>query len=280
MTPVPLTIGAVAYDPKVVTIWEGFCSWLGRRGLPADYVLYSNYERQVDALLAGQVHTAWNSPLAWVETERKAARAGREAYGFAMRDTDQDLTSLVVAREDGPIRRLADLDGKRVAVGAYDSPQASLIPLELLRAAGVRPEVVVFDVLPGKHGDHVGGERDAVRALVAGTVDAACLIDGNLTVFTREGTLPTGLARVVGRSLPYDHCLFTAIRGVRDADVNTFAELLLAMSWDDPEVRPLLELEGLRQWRPPRTTRFDQLASAVDQLDFPGAAQVRAFVDR
>ena len=44
-----LLLGAVAYDPKVVTIWDGFRAWLrGPGGLDFDYVLYSNYERQVD----------------------------------------------------------------------------------------------------------------------------------------------------------------------------------------------------------------------------------------
>ena len=36
-----------------------------------------------------------------------------------------------------------------------------------------------FDVLGGKHGDHIGGERDAASALLAGEVDAGCMIDGN-----------------------------------------------------------------------------------------------------
>ena len=274
-----LTIGAVAYDPKVVTIWEGFCAWLGRRGLPADYVLYSNYERQVQGHLRGEVDVAWNSPLAWLETERKAKGAGRSAFGFVMRDTDQDLTSVILVRDDGPIRTAADLVGRKVSIGAYDSPQASLIPLGLLQRAGVEPAVVPFDVMPGKHGDHVGGERDAVKALVAGQVDAACLIDVNQSAFGREGTLPTGFARVLLRSDKYDHCLFTGLRGQRDADVARLTELLLSMRWDDAEVRPLLELEGLREWRPGRTSGFGQLAHAVDVLSFEGAERVRAFVN-
>ena len=46
-----LILGAVAYDPKVVTIWDGFREWFRSRGLDFDYVLYSNYERQVDDLV-------------------------------------------------------------------------------------------------------------------------------------------------------------------------------------------------------------------------------------
>jgi len=34
-----LLLGAVAYDPKVVTIWEGFKAYFARQGLGMDYVL-------------------------------------------------------------------------------------------------------------------------------------------------------------------------------------------------------------------------------------------------
>ncbi len=67
-----LVLGAVAYAPKVVTIWEGFKAYFIRQGLPFDYVLYSNYEAQVEALMDGQCDIAWNSPLAWVRAERLA----------------------------------------------------------------------------------------------------------------------------------------------------------------------------------------------------------------
>ena len=43
------------------------------------------------------------------------------------------------------------------------------------------------------------------------------------------------------------------------------------MSFDDPAVRPLLELEGLREWRPGRTTGYDLLEAAVDRLGFYGS---------
>ena len=38
-------------------------------------------------------------------------------------------------------------------------------------------------MLVGKHGDHIGGERDAVRALLRGAADAACMIDANHLIF-------------------------------------------------------------------------------------------------
>jgi phosphonate transport system substrate-binding protein len=263
-----LVLGAVAYDAKVVPIWEGFRAYFRARGLPFDFVLYSNYERQVDAHLRGELDVAWNSPLAWIQAARGVAAIGRRAAAIAMRDTDRDLTSVVLVRADAPIAGPAALAGKRIGVGAADSPQATLIPLVALAEAGVEGHVVRHDVLLGKHGDHVGGERDAVRALVAGEVDAACVIDGNRLAFAREGLFPAGALRVVLQTAAYDHCNFTVLDGAPPA-IARFTELLFAMSYDDPEVRPLLDLEGLKAWLPGRTSGYALLERAVDRFGMP-----------
>ena len=55
-----LVLGAVAYDPKVVTIWDGFQMYFRGARSSFDYVLYTNYERQVKAHFAGHIHVAWN----------------------------------------------------------------------------------------------------------------------------------------------------------------------------------------------------------------------------
>lgn len=36
----------------------------------------------------------------------------------------------------------------------------------------------------------------------------------------------------------------------------------------DPEVRPLLDLEGLKEWKPGRTSGYAALEAAVDSLGF------------
>lgn len=271
-----LLLGAVAYDPKVVTIWEGFKAYFSRHDFNFDYILYSNYERQVESHLAGHFHVAWNSPLAWVRTRRLADARGLKVEAVAMRDTDRDLTSVVVVRNDSGIASIADLRGKRVAVGALDSPQATLIPLSHLRAQGLVPgedfEVVYKDLLGGKHGDHIGGEREAARALLAGGCEAACMIDGNHLLFISEGTLPIGATRVLSQTEPYDHCNFTVSSAAPSELVSRFRELLLGMSYDDPEVRPLLDLEGLKVWRDGRLEGYEALERAVDEARFYDSA--------
>ena len=272
MSQSPLLLGAVAYDPKVVTIWDGFQAYFEQHGLPFDYILYTNYERQVEALAAGQIHVAWHSPLAWLQSERIAQKTGQRAQAICMRDSDRDLISVIVTREGGPVRTVDDLRGRRVAVGAQDSPQATLIPLHHLAQHGLEPgrdfEVVHFDRLVGKHGDHIGGERDAARALLRGECDAACLIDGNLLLFAQEGTLPAGSVRTLATTAPYDHCNFTVLEGSMTREVERFRELLLAMSYEDPQVRRLLDLEGLKRWLPGRTDGYRLLSDAVDRTGY------------
>src|SRR5690606_28811628 len=222
-----LLMGAVAYDPKVVTIWSGFRDWLVRNGLPFDFLLYSNYERQAEDLVAGRIHAAWNSPLAWVRARRLAAASGGSVYPLVMRDTDRDLRSVVVVRADSPVTAVADLKGRVVGAGAVDSPQATLLPLHHLREQDVEFEVRRFEVGVGLHGDHRGGERDAAPALLPGEVGAA----------------PADL-------------------------IGEFGRLLTGMSYADPEVRPLLDLEGLRSWTPGRTIGYEALEAAVDAGGF------------
>lgn len=267
-----LLLGAVAYDPKVVTIWDGFQSYFDRRGLGFDYVLFTNYERQVEALVAGRIQVAWNSPLAWLQSERIAGELGQSAEAICMRDTDRDLVSVIVTRESGPVRSVSDLRGRRVAVGAQDSPQATLIPLYHIAQQGLEPnrdfEVLPFDRLLGKHGDHIGGERDAARALLRGDCDAACLMDGNLLLFAQEGTLPAGSVRTLATTLRYDHCNFTVLESGKSPSLDLFRQLLLGMSYEDPDVRRLLDLEGLKRWLPGRTEGYALLSKAVGHLGY------------
>jgi len=263
-------LGAVAYDQKVVAIWDGFQQYFRTRGLPFDYVLFSNYERQVEAHLRGYVHVAWNSPLAWLQTERIAGRLGRRAQAICMRDSDRDLRSVILVRSDGGIDTIAGLRGKIVAVGARDSPQATLIPLNHLADHGLMPDrdfqLRAFDTLVGKHGDHIGGERDAVRALLRGETDAACILDANHLAFAREGSLSPASTRILAQTGTYDHCNFTVLDGVQSEQVAHFCELLFEMSYADAEVRPLLDLEGLKAWVPGRVIGYTQLSAAVDRF--------------
>src|SRR3954469_19439006 len=105
----PILLGAVAYDPKVVTIWEGIRDYFRDAGAPLDFALFSNYERQVEELLAGHIDIAWNTPLAHVRVKQ---RTDGRSHSLAMRDSDRDFRAKVIMRRDRGITSLKDLEGR------------------------------------------------------------------------------------------------------------------------------------------------------------------------
>src|SRR5262245_51419746 len=109
-----LLVGAVAYHPRIVTIWERFRDYFTEAGLPNDYVLYSNYERLVDALIEGDVDIAWNTNTAYVAAEH---RVGGSSQVLGMRDVDRDFRTVIVTRRGETFESAPDLAGSRLALG-------------------------------------------------------------------------------------------------------------------------------------------------------------------
>src|SRR5579884_2891676 len=131
-----LTVGAVAYDPKVVTIWEGLRAYFRDEAkLPLEVVLFLSYEAQVDALRAGRIDVAWNTNLAFVQCERWSEGRTRP---IAMRDTDLVWETKIGALAGGPVQKLADLRGRRLALGSRDSGHAAILPVHFLEGHGLR----------------------------------------------------------------------------------------------------------------------------------------------
>ena len=197
-----------------------------------------------------------------------------------MRDSDRDLTTKIIVRSNSRFSSLADLKGKTIAVGASDSPQATLIPLNLVAESGLDPfrecKVLYHNVMVGKHGDHLGGERDAARALASGAADAACVLDANYGMFVNEGTLDPGTTRTLATTPPFDHCNFTARANLSAQRWKPFADALLGMSFQHPEVRVFMEMEGLKRWLPARTAGYAQLEKAVERFNFYGGTATSA----
>ena len=181
-----LLLGAVAYDPKVVTIWEGFKAWFNKRDLAFDYILYSNYERQVEAHLAGQFHIAWNSPLAWVRAARMARVAGRRAEAVAMRDTDQNLTSVIVIRSDSPIKSVAEFKGRKIGMSPPGSATHAIAMAILEHNFGLKS---------GSYSVAPGNESRLAQFLIQKEIDAASI--RSVTIAQMQETKLRRLASVV-----------------------------------------------------------------------------------
>lgn len=266
---IPVIVGAVLYEPKVSVIWDIIRDFFESKGCPMDVVFYTNYELQVKALLNGHIEIAWNSPLAWVDAQRQS---GNKCRAIAMRDTDRDRVSHLIVAADGGVDSIADLKGKTVAVGAKDSPQATLIPVGLIQRTGLTPgedfTVKRFDVLVGKHGDHIGGELDAFKCLQSGAAQACAMLDLNWERWSHDGTIDPARFKVLATTDRFDHCVFTVRDDFAKDREEKWLKVLFTMSYDNPAHREMMDMEGLKKWEPGRTTGFGPLSEAVQQQHF------------
>jgi len=264
MSEEPLLLGAVAYDPKVVSVWEGIRDVLREQGVWLDFALYSNYERLVEELLRGHIDIAWSTPLAHVRIQR---RTQNRSLSLGMRDSDRDFHAKIVVRKDAGIRSLTDLEGKTLAVGSRDSTQARILPLFFLEQAGVdvsKLDLLAFDSDVGKHGDTGRSEIDVLRALHDGRAQAGTVGDYVWLLESAAGRVDTTKLEVLWTTPGFDHCMFDALPTLDAARIARFQKGLLAMRWDDPRHRRVLELEGLKQWLPPREQGYATLKAALD----------------
>ena len=260
-----ILLGAVAYDPKVVSIWEGIREYFRAQGVAMDFALFSNYERQVESLLRGFIDIAWNTPLAHVRVQKRTEGRSRS---LGMRDSDRDFHAKIIVRKDAKITSVAELAGHTMAVGSRDSTQARILPMQFLRTQGVdlsRVKLLPFDTDLGKHGDTGSSELDVLAALRDGRAQAGAV--GDLIWVTEQSAarIDPNQIEVLWTTPGFDHCMFDALPTLDEGKVARFQKALFAMSWDVPAHRRILELEGLKQWMPARDEGYTSLRAALDE---------------
>ncbi|MBK8460420.1 MAG: PhnD/SsuA/transferrin family substrate-binding protein [Micropruina sp.] len=261
-----LVVGAVAYTANVVPIWEGIRDYFRGSAVEMDFVLFSNYERQVDALLAGHVDVAWNTNLAYLRTVGLTAGGCR---ALAMRDTDLAFRTVFVARRGSGLQGLESVRGARVALGSKDSGQARILPIKFLADAGITLDAVtpvIFDSDVGKHGDTGRSELDALQAVLSDDADVAALGITTWQQLKQAGELGV---EEVWTSPAYCHCNFTALSSLDEARAEAWTSHLLAMDWDVPQERRILEMEGLRRWVRPELAGYRSLQEAMREQAIP-----------
>jgi phosphonate transport system substrate-binding protein len=263
-----ILLGAVAYDAKVVPIWEGIRAHFVQQSVPMDFCLFSNYERQVESLLAGHIDIAWNTPLAHVRVKK---RTEGKSISLGMRDSDRDFKARVIVRKDAGIKKLADLAGKKLAVGSRDSTQARILPLHFIQQQGVdlsKVKLLPFDTDVGKHGDTGTSEIDVLKAMHEGRAQAGTVGDLVWVNEQAAGKVDTNLIDTLYVTPGFDHCMFDAMPKADKKKLEAFKKGLFAMKWENPEHRRILELEGLKQWMPPREEGYESLKAALTEQKY------------
>ena len=242
---------AARVEGGALGVADGLLMLIREAGPPVDYVLFSNYVRQVQALLDRHIDVAWNTNLAWVKAHRKTNGTCR---ALVLRDVDVGFTTVFVARADSGVKTPADVRGKRLALGSADSAQAAILPVHFLHRAGVEADrdctVLRFDLDVGKHGDTGTSELEVLKALRDGKADVGAVGDATWARLLAEGRVDPAQVRAVWTSPGYCHCNFTVLADFPEAAGRAWTDSLVKMRYDDPRWRGLMDMEGLKRWVP------------------------------
>lgn len=258
-----IVVGAVAYAPQIVPIWdiirEYARAYFGDIAL--DYVLFSNYERQVQWLMEGKIDIAWNTNVAFVRSQF-ATNNGVEA--ILMRDTDVGFKSVFVAQK-GKIKQVQDLVGKSFGLGSLDSAQAAIMPLYYLKKLSIpykelalgdtsleaqskAVRIYRFNSDVGKHGDTGRSEFDVLDRIRDGALDAGAIGSSTWVRIMQEGSYPH--IESFYASPEYCHCNFTTLRTFDSGLKKAFVEMMCSQNEakDNAQITQMMSMEGLNKW--------------------------------
>jgi phosphonate transport system substrate-binding protein len=161
-------------------------------------------------------------------------------------DATLSYHAIIVTRANAGIASIADLNGKKVAVGMTDSIGARRMQLagllrEDINPAGFFGAVLEFD-----------SAEAATRALIDGSADAAFAWSslsgseqagysrGTLTNLVADGDLAMGDLAIIWRSSPIAHGPFAVLSTLPEADRNRIEAYLLALNIRKPVAYDML----------------------------------------
>lgn len=256
-----VTIGAVGRGDRS-QVFENLIAVLAKKGYPAKYVLYSNYDALVDALDNGEIDIAWNSPMAHAQFH---VRNQCQSQTLAMREGDIGLRVTLITSAESGIQDLNDLKGKRVIIGRQKYHEG------MLSAHFLKKQIAEFDrveivQLPekGADGKRTDTTTHIMHALADGRGDAAVV---PLRFWKRSVQWRRKNPQVVAiwESPSFNHCVFTAAKDFEPALGRQFTELMTTLDPDDPLVAELNRLEGTRKWLPGDAQGFESLVEAIQE---------------
>ena len=253
-------IGAVAYSPAAVTIFQGLTRYLNKQGLPSEYVLYSNYDALVAALDRGEIEIAWNTPLAHAQYHVKNQCSSQT---LVMRDVDMGVRSVLVARAGSGIKSPADLAGKQLVLGSSQAAEATVLPLHYLKKEGVdfgKVKIVSLDAEVDGQGNPCASPQHVLKALKEGRGDAGII---TTDLWNRIKDSSPGSLVSVWTSPPFSHCVFTASSKFDKERAAKFTKLMQQMDPGEDETQDVMRLEGTKKWLPGSDEGFKDLVEAL-----------------
>ncbi len=161
-----------------------------------ELVLRRSYEDTVADIGNGTIDFAFLGPLTYLEAHKK--------YGALciLRPGGAYYKSVIIARNDGPVRGMPDIKGRSFAFGAAESAAGDMVPHYLLAESGIHSE----DLRSYANFDY---DESVAKAVLSGEYDAGAVRDTSARKFNRlglkiiaeSGPIPAGPI-VIGPKVP------------------------------------------------------------------------------
>ncbi|HNU67494.1 MAG TPA: phosphate/phosphite/phosphonate ABC transporter substrate-binding protein [Methylotenera sp.] len=135
----------------------------GHTGLKFDIKVGQSYNAVVEAMCTGAADIAWFGPASYLQARNRGCA---ELMALAVKGGESVYYSGIFARKDAKINTIADLKGKRIALGDVNSTSSFNVPVAMMLANGVNPAQDASAI------NMAGSHANVLKALSEGLVDA------------------------------------------------------------------------------------------------------------
>lgn len=257
--PEPLILAVHPYLPpqEITARFKPLADYLARQlDRPVSVRVGRDYEEHIAAIGKNRVDIAFMGPAQYVLL---VDRHGPKPL-LARMEVDRQplLHGTIVVRQDSPLRRVADLKGKRFAYTDPDSTMGRLVPQYVLLKAGV-PERAL-----GRY-QFLGAHKNVALAVLTGDFEAGAVKE---EVFQEYA--PRGL-RALAKLPPVADHLFVVRADFPPKDIEALRQALWRLK-DTPQGRTLMEgvHKGMTALVPAADKDYDTLRTILRAVSTAG----------
>lgn len=254
-----LVLGVHPFKPatRLVESFTPLAQYLsGRLGEPVRLHVARDYQTHLDGVAIGRYDFAYLGPVLYVQLH--SLHGPRPLLARQQTGNSPVFHGKIFVRADSPVRRLADLAGKRFAFGDPHSTMGHLVPRYLLWQAGVGVEQLASHKFVGDH-------LNVALGVLAGEFDAGAAKEDVFYQYEKCGL------RAIATSPPVSDHLFVATHRMKPAQIRKLRALLLTMH-QDAEGRAALQAmtPGIHALVPAQDSDYGSLRAVMQTLQALG----------